>query len=324
MDVPAMVWYQGSTDDHVRWSERTAYPDLVFLWPEARVLDDRRTGNTPSIAGVGSGTCMAWRGGGDDQRIWWSRLHGSSLSPGGAVWSPQTPAVGCQTSTFPTLVTLGSRMFMFFKRTGTDSRGEILWSELRGDRWVSPVTGADGSSPVTAFGIAGTSIFRTPDGYSATENIHDGQVYLAWRRLGNDDASSTAITWASYDGTDTDAWVGPHTTDMHTNKVPAIASDGTNVYMAWRRVEDDHIAWSVLLGTQWREPRTLDDRRTAGGPALGVSAQGHFVMVWVSSTDDRLYWSRFQDGQWDAQQVFDDRRAFSDPTQTLDIRVGLA
>jgi hypothetical protein len=47
-------------------------------------------------------------------------------------------------------------------------------------------------------------------------------------------------------------------------------------------------------------------------------------MVWVSSTDDRLYWSRFQDGQWDAQQVFDDRRAFSDPTQTLDIRVGLA
>jgi hypothetical protein len=259
---------------------------------------------------------MAWRGGGDDTQIWWSRLQGESLSLGGAVWSPQTAAGSAfQTLTFPTLVTLGSRMFMFFK--STYDPGPIRWSELRGDTWGRPYPEANGPAPeVCPSGVAGCDIFNTDDGYSATENIHDGQIDVAWRLKGSEE-----ITWGSYDG---DIWEGPHRTGMHTNKVPAIASDGTNVYMAWRRVEDDHIAWSVLLGTQWREPQILDDRRTAGGPALGVSAQGHLVMVWVSSTDDQIYWSRFHDSQWDAQQVFSDRRAFSDPTQKLDVRVGLA
>src|SRR5206468_1945217 len=102
-------------------------------------------------------------------------------------------------------------------------------SELRGDSWVNPFHGVSSYyppyySPVTQFGIAGTSIFRTPDGYSATENIHDDQIYLAWRRLDGDSDHSTTIIWAAYDGTDTDAWVGPHATDMHTSRVPAIAS----------------------------------------------------------------------------------------------------
>lgn len=202
---------------------------------------------------------------------------------------------------------------MFFK--AVDDFGTMRWSELRGDTWVNPITGSSASEDrapaVCEPSVAGCEIFNTEDGYAATEDIHNGLIHLAYRsRLQSDDQTSpTTIIWGSYDGTTSDAWVGPHNTGILTTNVPAITSDGTNVYMAWRRLEDDHIAWSVLVGSQWREPRLLEDRHTSGSPALGASAQGQLVMTWVSSTDDQVYWSRFHDDQWDAPQVFTDRRA---------------
>jgi hypothetical protein len=293
--VPAMVWRQGGNDDHIRWSERSAYTGSAFLWPPAQLLDDRRTGNVPAIAGVGDTTCMAWRGGGPDERIWWSRLSGGSLSVGGAEWSTQAQS-GFATLTFPTLVTYNGRMFMFFKATDNYDYA-IRWSELRGDRWVHPITGGDNPAAAT-YAVE----IMTDAGVSAAENIHDGQLYLAWRGRGTD----ARIHWAFFDG-DQWAWQ-PAMTDRETSSVPSIACDGTNVYMVSRRVADDFIEWSVLQGSRWSPPRMLADRRTSGRPTIGVSAQGDLVMTWVGAdTDTRVWWSRFADSQWGPAQACTDR-----------------
>jgi len=122
---------------------------------------------------------------------------------------------------------------------------------------------------------------------------------MAWRAEG-----STRIHWAIYDG---NTWNEQPVLDQRTGSVPALVSDGNNVYMAWRQDDDDHIEWSVLSGSGWSTPQVLDDRRSASGPALGVLGSGRLVMVWAGAPGD-MWWSQFENSQWGPQQGFNDRQ----------------
>ncbi|WP_031163599.1 hypothetical protein [Streptosporangium roseum] len=95
-----------------------------------------------------------------------------------------------------------------------------------------------------------------------------------------------------------------------TSKIPALAADGTNLYMAWRNGTDNRISWSVLAGETWLAPRVLLDRRTDNGLALSASTTGNLVMTWVGANGDpHIWWSPYRDGRWETQQAFSDRQA---------------
>ncbi|MGH4007655.1 MAG: hypothetical protein ACRDTH_05725 [Pseudonocardiaceae bacterium] len=309
--VPAMAWLEWNPgdDDFPRWSEARNVVGTTVRWTDPQVLYDRRTGNVPSIAGRGADTVMAWKGGGSDKHIWFSRLQRlPDADPVGTqyVWGSQAPAGNgaFQTSDFPALIQYHGRMFMFWKATAAtiadDHLAPMRWSELRGDTWVQP---GDGPPFTAAWPIDG---IRTEDGVAVAE--HQGKLYVAWRHV-----SSGDILLRIYDGTSWQSHSIPFADGRVTSKVPALVSDGTHLYMAWRNVPDDHISWSTMEG----QPQVLDDRRTAGSPALGLTDRG-IVMVWVGGSGNTLWWSQFRNGQWSGQQPFTDRH------MNLDLRVSLA
>jgi hypothetical protein len=249
---------------------------------------------------------MAWKGAGDDKRIYWSTLSGGGVtSASQAKWSPQQGANFFETDTFPTLGSFGGRLFLYWKRYSTNpdpnSRDRMMMvSELVDGRW----------SHAYEF----DTVSRGVEGVAAAE--HQGRRYLAWRGRGTD----TRIHWHWFDGTG--AQDGAIADDQQTSEVPSLVSDGTTLHMAWRNVEDDHISWSTLTGPPeaptWQPRQVLDDRRTAGSPALGASDPGSAVMVWAGAAGDTaLWWSYFENGQWGPQHAFTDRHL------DVPMRVGL-
>ncbi|MDQ0938307.1 hypothetical protein [Streptomyces sp. V1I1] len=302
-----MVWFQGDSDNHVRWSRDERQFGLVFQWPGVHVLDDRRASSPPSIARVGHTTYMAWKGANDDKHIYWSTLSGYSgpLSDHPATWSPQQSAHWLQTDTFPTLSPWNGRLLMYWKRYSTNpdpysNDRRMVWSELVDGQWTSP----------TEF----DTVFRGVEGVAAA--VHQGRRYLAWRGRGTD----TRIHWHWFDGGH--AQDGAIADDQHTNALPSLVSDGTTLHMAWRNTDDDHISWSTLTGPpeapRWRPRQVLNDRRTAGSPTLGASDPGSVIMVWAGAAgDSAVWWSRFTNGQWGQQYACTDRHLDSP------MRVGL-
>ncbi|HEX2314855.1 MAG TPA: hypothetical protein VHJ17_14025 [Thermomonospora sp.] len=295
--VPAMAWCEDASDNRIRFSESRRVIGPSVRWPEPRVLHDRRSSDTPSIAGVGQDAVMAWRGSGDDKRVWFS-LQDQPVpnpQPGHSryTWGGQAPARHFETPTFPTVARYGSRTFLFFKGTA-QFQNRLRWSELRDRQWVHPLTGS--TEPAAA-----EFDFVPGDGVGVAAHRPDGRLYMAFR--GPDDQSR--IRWRSYDG---GGWTNYEYTELRTSHVPALASDGVDLFMAWRNAHDDHISWARFTGTSWGAPQTLGDRRTDNAPALGVADTGKLVMVWVGTGGDpALWWSEYSGGQWGPQQAFSDR-----------------
>jgi hypothetical protein len=292
--VPAMVWFEGGgdTDNIIRWSEANRLFSHAFQWSDAQVFDDRRTSRAPAIAGDGNDTYMAWKGPGADPAIWWSRLHGSSLTAGGAAWSPQKPANFIKTSTFPALGQLGDRTFLVFRHEELSAFGHptysIRWTELHGDRWDESTLLLDSYSNVD-------------ENVSLAQHEGDGCLHMVWR-----DVSDSKIYWSIFDGTTWDSQ-GP-LKNWTTSAVPTVTSDGINLHFAWRRVEDNHIGWSTRIGGHLRDEVILYDRRTSGAPALGRADQGEVVMVWRGAEDSVLWWARYSALKWEPQYYpFTDR-----------------
>lgn len=61
--------------------------------------------------------------------------------------------------------------------------------------------------------------------------------------------------------------------EARTRGVPAPASDGTSLYLAWRVVDDYPIAYTVLTGSEWSPVNTRWDVGTRTDPALGVAGR---------------------------------------------------
>ena len=274
--MPAMAWFEGATD-FIRWSA----PDRE-QWSAVQVLDDRRTGRVVAITGRGDNTYMAWKG--VERNIWWSRLDGG-------VWSPRE-STGFRTLTFPALGRLGDRTFLAFReeqrcfRPPSHQQHTICWAELHGDHWEPEAHDL--------------GLHFVDENVSLAE--HDGCLHMVWRRT-----FDSRVCRAVFDG----AWTveGP-LGNWRTSAVPAIASDGVRLHLAWRRVEDDHIGWVTGSGDRLGDEVVLRDRRSSGAPALGRSDVGELVMVWLDAADGGLRWDRCRDVRWESRpHAFNDRRA---------------
>ncbi|MFJ8912973.1 hypothetical protein [Amycolatopsis sp. NPDC102389] len=324
--VPSMAWLERNPgdDDFLRWSEGQNVVGTTVRWTSPQVLRDRRSAGVPSIAGRGTDTVMAWRGSGTDRHIWFDRLRRlPDAVPGGTqyTWGAYGPAgaqynKNFQTGSFPVLAQYLGRIFMFWKTppriTGEGSPAQpdyperMHWSELIGNAWKTPVGESTFVSDFCA--LLGQGEVNTDDNIAVAE--HAGLLYAAWR-------DRSTIRMRTYDGQRWSDVVAPLNGGLSASKIPALVSDGTRLHLAWRNVDDDHIAWSTLEGSGWSAPSTLYDRRTAGSPAMGATGRG-IVMVWVGSTTPMaLWWSHHTNGEWSEQRPFTDR------TMNTDLHVSL-
>jgi hypothetical protein len=259
------------------------------------MLDDRRSETGPAICGTGAHTVMAWRGSGPDKHIWYSGLEpvpGSTPPLGAYRWKPQQ-GTNFQTSTFPTLTRVGTRTFMFYKARDYDF---IRWAELRDGAagWTNP----DSGHPDEAEDLEWLLV---QEGVAATE--HRGKLFVAFVER---DTTAISVIWL---GDDNEFHFVSMLDDQRTRNVPALTSDGTNLYLAWRAVDDYALAWSMLTDSGWTPTNTFGDRGTRTGPALGQAGGRKLVMVWPGvDGDTRLWWSEFENGQWGGQQPFADRQ----------------
>jgi hypothetical protein len=94
-----------------------------------------------------------------------------------------------------------------------------------------------------------------------------------------------------------------------TSDAPALASDGSSVYVAWKGESDSSIWWSKCSdGKTWSQQQTLSSPKgtpapgTSDAPALASDGSSVY-MAWKGESDSRIWWSKCTDGKtWSAQQ----------------------
>jgi len=157
-----LAWVGCGGDPSIWWSQTW---DGHYWEPQHRV-DGVGASGGPSLAQLNAINqnllCMAWKGIGGDQQIWWSTYNGGNWStPSGAV-QQIVPDVG--TTVGPTLVNFGGPVYMAWKGAGQDSH---IW-------WTSAGGGFD---YVCSFeGIPGTELVVT-DQQELWEMVETLEVY---------------------------------------------------------------------------------------------------------------------------------------------------
>ena len=167
----AMIAFKGDGGDRQLYFSlfdgRSWSPPAIFSWGGSS--------HAPAIAGSGrDNVYAAWKGAGDDPRLFWARFHEGP-------WSSQQEVAGGAfgTSDHPALAWFGDHAVMAWKGKGDDQR--LFWSALRGDQWSAQTVVSDGA--------VGSS--TAP----ALAHIND-RLILAWKGTGPD----PRIFLASYDG----------------------------------------------------------------------------------------------------------------------------
>ena len=236
--------------------------------PGAEFEDARRVSYFAGSRGIAAvvkpgdhGILAAWRGAGNDSRIWFATAHFD-----GGSWSDQAnPAGAPRTDDRPALGVLGDRVFMAWRGTGPDQY--IWYSELGPYGWTPQQVAGNASST---------------HGPALAE--HRGRLHMAWKGSGGDQG----LYWAAFDGT---SWTDPRPFAGGSTHGPALASNGGGPAMAWKGSGDDDRLWRAYYGDGWSGQR-LAIGRSSHGPALG-RIDNRFVMVWKGvGGDERLWWTR--------------------------------
>ena len=190
--------------------------DLI-LGGEAQNVDGVGTSAGPALAGYGP-LYMAWKGFGDDPRIWWSAFDGNTNT-----WTAQANLPGVVTSDGPALAPGPDDLLYMAWRAPTGDEN-IWWSALDGSTW----TGKQNVPGV------GTSAGPALAGYES--------LYMAWKGFGDDQR----IWLSTYDGS---TWSSQQNAEVTpgTSAGPALAPYGP-LYMAWRApTGDENIWWDTII-----------------------------------------------------------------------------
>jgi hypothetical protein len=106
-------------------------------WVTQRVGVGGGSSHGPALAALGNQLFAAWKGVGDDNRMFWTTLDGDH-------WAPQREGLGGGSSHGPALAALGNQLFAAWKGVGDDNR--MFWSTFGGDRWNQQHMGIGGGS----------------------------------------------------------------------------------------------------------------------------------------------------------------------------------
>jgi hypothetical protein len=264
MPLLAMGLFFSATEGKAQWN----YPQ--------RNIAGVGTSYRPSVAVFNGLLYAAWKGGGDDGGIYWSRFDGGA-------WAPQQRIVGVGTSHGPSLAVAFGKLFAAWKGNGND--GGIYWSTF------DPAV--QGWTPQRVIAGVGTS-----HGPSLSEI--NGALYAAWKGYGND----SGIYWCNFapqGDFGRGEWLFQrHIDGVGTSHGPSLASFNGILFAAWKGGGDDGgIYWSTLSIDQEGIPRSwAPQQRIAGvgtshGPSLAQVSSRLFAAWKAYGNDGGIWWSTF-------------------------------
>jgi hypothetical protein len=258
-----MMWRgafgQDDNDRRLSWSTfdgRGASPQ----WSRPVLLADRASLCDPALAVFQDKVFAAWRGVGDDQRLFWATLV---LREGMPQWSQQFPLDDRGSFSGPALASFQNKLHMAWRGVETDHR--LFWATFDGQsdnpQWSSQCVldnGGSSSGPALA-------VFRD-------------KLYLAWRGV-NDDRT---LYWATFDGSAptlpcAQQWSLPHRKDDRASEAgPALVIFRDQLLMFWRGVEtntssDQRLFFATFDGQpDWSGQKLVGPLRSCRKPALAT------------------------------------------------------
>jgi CubicO group peptidase (beta-lactamase class C family) len=226
----------------------------------------------PSLTVFQNKLYAAWKGVGDDKRMFWSSFDGRA-------WAPQQGNLGGGTSHGPSLAVFQDKLYAAWKGEGDDKR--MFWSFFDGKTW-SPQQGNLGG---------GTS-------HGPSLAVFQNKLYAAWKGEGTD----PRMFWSFFDGK---TW-SPQQGNLGggTSHGPSLAVFQNKLYAAWKGVGDDkRMFWATFDGTAWAPQQAALGGGTSHGPKLAVFQNKLYAMWKGEGTDQRIFWSTLEgDGPWSWQQ----------------------
>ena len=267
-------------------------------WTEPK--DTPYTHNTshgPALAAFKGKLYMAYKGSNTDLRIWYSIYDGNK-------WL-EKPIDLCneqhkdfQTSCAPALAAFGSRLYLVWKGSGTDTN---IWFSRSADglTWDNPKTTGGKSTHEPALALFKDKLFM------AWKSSTNSTVLYAF--LGLDSNGNPQSEW-THKGD-----LGEHA--VNTSCGPSLAASEQKLYLAWKGMNNDNRIWYASmsmylnpLGTNYLcvwtpHGNAISDNKdlsTSCGPALATfakyweHAKGYdpihkdLYMVWKGSGSDNL------------------------------------
>jgi hypothetical protein len=243
--------------------------DLI-LGGEAQNVDGIGTSAGPALAGYGP-LYMAWKGFGDDPRIWWSAFDGNT-------WTAQQTVPKVDTSDGPALAVFTDKLYLAWRSPEGDEN--IWWSAFDGSSWTAPQNvphvGTSAGPALAAF---------------------NDKLYMAWKGFGDD----PRIWWSAFDGS---TWTAQaNLPGASTSDGPALAPGPDDLlYMAWRApTGDENIWWSAFDGSTWTGKQNVPGVGTSASPAL--AGYESLYMAWKGFGNDQRIWLSTYDGStWSPQE----------------------
>ena len=280
------AWRGGGDDEQIWYSHfdgSSWAPPRVILPGIESVIAPSSVG--PSLATLfteGGPLYAAWKGGGDDERIWYSRFAGFD-GIGGLIWaSPQVILPGFAASSVrPSLAVFNDRFYAAWKGGGSDER--IWWSSFD----VEPVTEDRAPSwapqQVILPGVVASSV-------GPSLALFNGRLYGAWKGGGSDER----IWWSSFDGS---SWAPQQVIlpgVVASSVGPSLAAFNGRLYAAWKGGgSDERIWWSSFDGSSWAPQQVILPGVVASsvGPSL-AAFNGRLYAAWKGGgSDETIWWS---------------------------------
>jgi len=265
-----MMWRgsydQGDNDRRLFWSAfdgRGVSP----RWAPPVVLGDRASLAGPALAVYWDKLYAAWRGTGDDQRLFWATMM---LREGLPQWSQQFSLDDRASFTGPALAVFRDKLYMAWRGIETDHR--LYWATFDGNanipQW-SPQCVLDDRASLNSPSLA----------------VFQDKLYMAWRGTIDD----STLYWATFDGNSpslpcAQQWSPQYRKDDRgSGEGPALVVFHNQLCMFWRGIETDttsnqHLYFSTFDGQpDWSEQKLVGPLKSFRRPTLAAFRNQFYI-----------------------------------------------
>jgi hypothetical protein len=269
---PASVMFPFNSSTETLDPEDVAAIRALYGWAPQTLISGIGTDASPALCACGGTLVMAWKGIGDDHRIWMA----NSTDGQGKKWTPQSVVPGAASADGPALAWDGA----------------VLWLALRG------VPGDDGLYWATSSNLGNTwsSVAKIPGTGSSNSPsiaIFNGAPILVWKGLAGDSGLYFTL-WQSPGN----PWLPQFNIGgMGSADRPAICIDFAGLpRMVWRGIEDDHVLYTSTLvsepGVQFWQPQQILEWIVVGnGPqgTVGIGTPGSSAGPGITSSAGKVF-----------------------------------
>lgn len=272
-----MAWKGAGGDNHIWW----ASSDDGRVWGQQKRIDDARSSHGPALSDWYPGGAfnpslfLAWKGEGDDQRLFWTRSRGTVEFEAHQRFDDRLSVARPAVAWFDGTIVMAWR-------GATNER--IYWSRFDGRSWTDQEA------------IAGRMTSHAP----ALAVLGD-RLYMFWQGTGDDDRIFHAFLpkgwgpiWSAgievtYVSTDTS---GETRHGVRTSAQPVVCSRGDSLTLAFKGRGEDALWHMPLRGGEWSGPAQVPAVLSSSSPGI-TTLDGGLVMAWrAQAPEQTLHCSR--------------------------------